>query len=96
MHRHAPLALEGRRRLVESCQKSNDAHVADRTLAHGVSSDLCVTRWSPPNRGLSTSTNRCCPEFRDHVNFDARAEWHLRHTDGTAGMDAPLAEHLDK
>jgi hypothetical protein len=50
----------------------------------------------PPNRGLDTSTNRCCPEFRDHVNFDARAEWHLRHTDGTAGMDAPLAEHLDK
>ena len=75
---------------------SGDAHVAERTLAHWVSPDLCVTRWSPPNRGLCTSTNRCCPEFRDHVNFDARAEWHLRHTDGTAGMDAPLAEHLDK
>jgi len=36
------------------------------------------------------------PKFRDHVNFDARAEWHLRHTDGTARMDAPLAEHLNK
>lgn len=50
----------------------------------------------PPQPGLYTSTNRRCPEFRDHVNFDARAEWHLRHTDGTAGMNAPLAEHLDK
>jgi len=26
----------------------------------------------------------------------ARAEWHLRHTDGAARMDAQLAEHLDK
>jgi len=33
-------------------------------------------------------------EFRDHVNFDARAEWNLRHTDGTARMDAPLARAL--
>ncbi len=46
--------------------------------------------------GLYTSTNLCCPKFRDHVNFDARAEWHLRHTDCTAGMDAPLPEHLYK
>ena len=46
--------------------------------------------------GLYTSANLRCHKFRDHVNFDARAEWHLRHTDGTAGMDAPLAEHLDK
>jgi hypothetical protein len=49
-----------------------------------------------PDSGLYTSTNPCCHQFRDHVNFDARAEWHLRHTDCTAGMDAPLAEHLDK
>ncbi len=49
-----------------------------------------------PNSGLYTSTNLCCPKFRDHVNFDARAEWHLRHTDCTAGMDAPLPEHLYK
>jgi len=49
-----------------------------------------------PDSGLYTSTNLCCRKFRDHVNFDACAKWHLRHTDGTARMDAPLAEHLDK
>jgi len=49
-----------------------------------------------PDSGLYTSTNLCCHNFRDHVNFDARAEWHLRHTDCTAGMNAPLAEHLNK
>jgi hypothetical protein len=37
-----------------------------------------------PDSGLYTSTNLCCPKFRDHVNFDACAEWHLRHIDGTA------------
>ena len=42
------------------------------------------------------STNRCGPKFCDHVNFDTRAEGHLRHTDGTARVDALLAEHLDK
>jgi len=69
---------------VERCQTREIAHVALRNSLE------------PPNSGLDTSTNRCCPEFRDHVNFDARAEWDLRHTDGTAGMDATLAEHLDK
>jgi hypothetical protein len=56
----------------------------DRSLAH----------WGSPD--ATTSTNLCCTKVRDHVNFDARAEWYLRHTDGTARMDAPLAEHLDK
>jgi len=49
-----------------------------------------------PVSGLSTSTNLCCTKFRDQVDFDARAEWHLRHTNGTARMDAPLAEYLDQ
>ena len=57
---------------------------------------LCLTRWGSPNSGLYTSASLCCPKFRDHVNFDARAEWHLRHADCTAGMDAPLPEHLNK
>lgn len=89
-------AVGGTSTLGRKLSTSGDTHVADRRLAHWVSPDLCVTRLEPPNRGLCPSTNRCCPEFRDHVNFDARAEWYLRHTDGTAGMDAPLAEHLDK
>jgi hypothetical protein len=46
--------------------------------------------------GAAEASNLRCPKFRDHVNFDARAEWHLRHTDGTARMDAAVAEHLDK
>ena len=32
----------------------------------------------------------------DHVNFDARAKWQLRHADGAARMDAPLAQYLHK
>jgi hypothetical protein len=46
--------------------------------------------------GLFTLGELCRLNLGDHVNFDACAEWHLRHTDGTARMDAPLAEHLDK
>ena len=35
-------------------------------------------------------------DLRDHVDFDAGTEWHLRHTDGAARMDASLAQHLEK
>jgi hypothetical protein len=93
---YAPLPLEGRRCFGRKMSNSGDrARRRPHTRPLGFPGSL--RNWlEPPNSGLYTSTNRCCPEFRDHVNFDARAEWHLRHTDGTAGMDAPLAEHLDK
>ncbi len=73
----------------------------DRTLAHSVfpgchcRGDSLRNASGAPDSGLYTSTNLGCRKFRDHVNFDACAEWHLRHTDGTARMDAPLAEHLN-
>jgi hypothetical protein len=93
---YAPLPLQGRRCFGRKMSNSGDrARRRPHTRPLGFP-DLCAARWSLPNGGLDTSTNRCCPEFRDHVDFDARAEWHLRHTDRAAGMDAALAEHLDK
>src|SRR5215467_14987565 len=38
----------------------------------------------------------CRLDLGNHVNFDARAKRHLRHTDGAARMNASLTQYLDK
>ncbi len=87
----------GSRKISDTCDSGAYARVRRRphTRPLGFPGSL-RNSLKPPNSGLYIYTNRCCAEFRDHVNFDARTEWHLRHSDCTAGMDAPLAEHLDE
>src|SRR5439155_25827584 len=46
--------------------------------------------------GLLTVGELCRLNLGDHVDFDASAKWHLRHTDGATRMDASLTEYLDK
>src|SRR3974377_331350 len=45
---------------------------------------------------LFTFGEPCRLNLGDHVNFDARAKWHLCHTDGAARMDASLTQTPDK
>src|SRR5947207_9859104 len=50
----------------------------------------------PRGPGTRVWSRLCRLKLGDHVDFDASAKWQLRHADGAARMDAPLAEHLNK
>jgi len=48
------------------------------------------------SRRIFDTSDWCRLDLGDHVDFDASAKWHLRHTDGAARMDASLTEYFDE